>query len=177
MTGVAVPLVGSSSSGLRRLAWTLLVCAALGFCAFGGWTYWYARSGGSSLGQQRDDVVAAAREEIATLNTVDAGDLDFSVQHWISASTGTFHDGMVATSAQTKAQLAAAGSSAVGTVTDVAVTQLDLGAGTASVIATVHVAVTSKSGVQSAKRQRFDATLSHTPTGWKLTALTSVAAP
>jgi Mce-associated membrane protein len=57
----------------------------------------------------------------------------------------------------------------VGTVTDLAVTELDTHAGTAQVIATVQVKFGS-----SSERKRFTAVLARTGAQWKLSSLTAV---
>ena len=75
-----------------------------------------------------------------------------------------------ATSAQNRQKVAQAQVAAAGTVTDLAVTELDTRAGTAQVIATVQVDL----GTRGTQRKRFTAVLARTGKDWKLTSLTAV---
>jgi Mce-associated membrane protein len=68
------------------------------------------------------------------------------------------------------------GTSTRGEVTAAAVTELDTRAGTAKLIATVEVHLTPPAGTPTTDRKRFEADLSRTGDGWKLSALTAVPA-
>lgn len=81
---------------------------------------------------------------------------------------------MAGTHTADAATLRQSGTSTRGTVTDAAVTELDTRAGTAKLIATVQVQVTPAAGAATTDRKRFEAGLSRTAGGWKLTALTAV---
>jgi Mce-associated membrane protein len=83
---------------------------------------------------------------------------------------------MAGTHTADAATLKQSGTSTRGTVTDAAVTELDTRAGTAKLIATVQVRVTPATGTATTDRKRFEAGLSRTADGWKLTALTAVPA-
>ncbi|MDN3357840.1 hypothetical protein [Actinomadura sp. DC4] len=155
----------------RRLLGAVLVVAAVAFCAWSGWSYRQSTHSSSvRFAQARDDVQRAGRQEIATLNTLDPRQGDAGLNRWLDASTGALHDELRRTSAQNRQQAAQAHTSAEGTVTDLAVTELDTRAGTAQVIATVQV----KLATAGTERKRFTAVLARTKAGWKLTSLTAV---
>lgn len=145
--------------------------AAAVFCGWSAWSYHQsARSEPKRFAAARDQVQRAGRQEIATLNTLDPRLSDAGLGRWLDASTGALRDELRRTSAQDRRQAAQAQVSAVGTVTDLAVTELDTRAGTAQVIATVQVDL----GSRGTERKRFTAVLARTPSGWKLSALTAV---
>jgi Mce-associated membrane protein len=156
---------------MRRFVGAFLVVAALAFCAWSGWSYRQSvHSSSVRFAQARDDVQRAGRREIATLNTLDPRQSDAGLSRWLDASAGALHDELRRTSAKNRQQAAQARTSAEGTVTDLAVTELDPRAGTAQVIATVQVRL----GTTGTERKRFTAVLARTGQGWKLTSLTAV---
>jgi Mce-associated membrane protein len=144
-------------------------------CALSAWSYADTR-GDPALryAKARDTVLAAGQRDITRLNTVDAGHLDRDLGQWLDATTGPLHDQLSRTHTADAAALRQSGTSTRGTVTDAAVTELDTRAGTAKVIATVQVQVVPRSGTATTDRKRFEAGLSRTAGGWKLTALTAV---
>ncbi len=138
---------------------------------------WYAqtRSDGSlAYAKARDTVLATARQDLAALNSVDASSVDAGLRQWLDATTGPLHDQLQRTGPADAGALRQAGTSATGTVTAAAVTELDTRAGTARLIATVQVALTPRTGAPTTDRKRFEAGLARTPGGWKVTALTAV---
>jgi Mce-associated membrane protein len=166
-------------SGLKNrrtaLAWGTAWAVAVVLLALSAWSYAGAR-GDDSLryAKARDSVLTAGQRGIARLNTVDTGHLDRDLGAWLDATTGPLHDQMTRTHTSDAASLKESGTSTRGAVTDAAVTELDTRAGTAKVIATVQVTVTPPSGTATTDRKRFEAGLSRTAGGWKLTALTAV---
>ncbi len=158
---------------MRRLAGLVLVFVAAAFCGWSGWSYWESgHSDSVRFARARDQVALAGRQEIATLNTLDPRQSDAGLRRWMDASTGRLRDELRRTSAENKQKIQQARVAAVGTVTDLAVTELDERAGTAQVIATVQV----KLGDADPGRKRFTAVLARTGGDWKLTSLTSVPA-
>ncbi|WP_433888987.1 hypothetical protein [Streptomyces sp. CA-111067] len=155
--------------------WVAVVVVAAVFCGLSGWSYADTRGdGGLRYAKARDAVLAAGQRDIAQLNTVDTGHLDRDLGQWLDVTTGPLHDQMSRTHKADESSLKASGTSTRGTVTDAAVTELDTRAGTAKVIATVQVRVTPGGGAATTDRKRFEAGLSRTGDGWKLTALTAV---
>lgn len=159
------------SAVLWGTAW--LVAALV--CALGAWSYAGTRGDGTlSYAKARDAVLADGQRDITRLNTVDNAHLDRDLAAWLDATTGPLHDRMSRTHTADTATLKQSGTSTRGTVTDAAVTELDTRAGTAKLIATVRVRVVPRGGAATTDRKRFEAGLSRTPDGWKLTALTAV---
>lgn len=156
---------------MRRLvAFGALVASAV-FCAWSGWSYHQdAHSSSVRFAAARDQVQRAGRQEIATLNTLDPRQGDAGLGRWLDASTGALRDELRRTSAQNRQKVTQAQVTATGTVTDLAVTELDTRAGTAQVIATVQVDL----GSRGTARKRFTAVLARTPSGWKLSSLTAL---
>lgn len=157
------------------LVWTAGWTVAALLLGLAAWSY-AATRGDDALrfGKARDAALAAGRQDIARLNTVDAAHLDRDLGLWLDATTGPLHDQLTRTHSADTDQLKASGTSTRGTVTDAAVTELDTRAGTAKVIATVQVRVTPRDGTATTDRKRFEAGLSRTGGSWKLTALTAV---
>lgn len=156
-----------------RLGWLrwLLVAAAVLFCGWSAWSYRQSTHSSSvRFAAARDEVRRAGRQEIATLNTLDPQARDAGLDRWLDASTGALRDELRRTSAQDRQRAAQAHTAAEGTVTDLAVTELDARAGTAQVIATVQVRL----GASDVERKRFTAVLTRTGAGWKLSSLTAV---
>lgn len=159
---------------LWRIGWITLAVVA-GFAVWSGFSWWHTEHGdAASTARTRDDVLRAGTQEIAALNTMDATHLDKGLQLWQSASTGLLRDQLRSTEAQSRKQIQQAGSSAVGRVTDAAVTQLNQQAGTAEMIAAVDIAVTPWSGSTTTDRNRYRAGLTRTTAGWKLSSLTAI---
>ncbi|WP_327291433.1 hypothetical protein [Streptomyces sp. NBC_01198] len=152
-------------------AWTVAVVV----CALGAWSYADTRGDDVlSYGKVRDAALADGQRDIARLSTVDAAHADSDLGQWLAVTAGPLHDRMAGTHSADAATLKQSGTSTRGSVTDAAVTELDTRAGTAKLIATVQVTVTPATGAATTDRKRFEAGLSRTADGWKLTALTAV---
>lgn len=149
------------------------LAVALAFCGTGAWTYAQARTDdGLAFGRQRDDALAQGRDHIAVLTTLDASTREHAeagIKAWRDASTGPLHTELSATRAAT-------GASARSTVTEAAVTALDVRAGTAKLIATVRVDVTPEGTAKATSdRKRLEAVLERTGGAtWKVRALSAV---
>jgi len=154
----------------------VVVAGALVFAGWSAVSYWQTRHDATlSFATARDQVRRAAREEIAALNTIDAQHPDAGLRSWLDASTGRLHDDFQRSNAQNREKVQQSGTRVEGTVTDLAVTDLDDRAGNAGVIATVALKMTSATGGPAGTdRKRFTATLARTSGGWKLKTLTAV---
>lgn len=158
-----------------RVAWAAAWTAAAVVCALGVWSYADTSGDGAlSYGKARDAALADGTRDIARLNTVDAAHAAADLDQWLTATTGPLHDRLSSTHTADTTTVEQSGTSTRGKVTDAAVTELDTRAGTAKLIATVEVQVTPASGTATTDRKRFEAGLSRTGDGWKLTALTAV---
>ncbi|MFC8449192.1 hypothetical protein [Kitasatospora sp. NPDC057223] len=161
---------------LRHTArWAVLIAAAL-FCALAARSYAQARADDTvAHARARDTVRSVGGQEITRLNSVDTQHIDDWLRQRLDATAGPLHDQMQRTTDADRTALQQSGASARGTVTDSAVTALDLRAGTAKLIATVEVQVTPKAGgAPSTDRKRFEAGLERTPSGWRITTLSAV---
>jgi Mce-associated membrane protein len=159
------------STAVWAAAWALAVL----LCALGAGSYAGARTDGElGYAKARDDVLAAGRQDITHLNTVDAAHADRDLRQWLDATTGPLHTHLTRTHATDLTSLKQSGTSTRATVTDAAVTELDTRAGTAKVIATLRILLTPRTGPPTTDRKRFDADLARTRQGWRLTALTAV---
>jgi Mce-associated membrane protein len=159
----------------------VLVLAAVAFCGWSGWSYLESRHDPSvQFAAARDQVVRAGRQEIAVLNTLDPRSSDDGLRRWLDVSAGPLHDELQRDATENKRKIEQARTGARGTVTDLAVTELDARAGTAQVIATVEVRLDGTdlapgmAAAAPAGRKRFSAVLSRTGRGWKLTSLAAV---
>ncbi|MEW1614985.1 MULTISPECIES: hypothetical protein [unclassified Streptomyces] len=159
--------------------WALLLAAAL-VCSLGAWSYAQARGDRTlSYAQARDAALAQGKRHLATLNSLDGKDatsVSTGLRAWRDSSTGPLHDQLKRTSAADAKTLTTAGDTAEGEVTSAALTALDDRTGTAELIATVDVQVTPRTGAPGTQRKRFTATLARTGDGWKVKALTAMAA-
>ncbi|MFG1806428.1 hypothetical protein [Streptomyces sp. NPDC049040] len=159
----------------RVAGWVAAWTVAAVVCALGAWSYTGTRGDDAlNYGKARDTALSDGQRDIALLNTVDAAHAEADLGRWLTATTGPLHDRLAGTHTADAATLKQSGTSTRGTVTDAAVTELDTRAGTAKLIATVEVRVTPAAGTATTDRKRFEAGLSRTAGGWKLTALTAV---
>jgi Mce-associated membrane protein len=160
----------------RRRAWQAgwaLLAVTTGFAGWSGWWYWQGGHGGAvAAGRLRDQVLQAATQEIADLNTVNDKRVAAWEARWLADTTGAEYDQVLRTDAAARAQIEKVGTSARGTVTGAAVTRLSPQAGTAQVIAVVRVQQTADSGGVSTVSNRYVADLTRTGAGWKVSLLT-----
>ncbi|WP_411292697.1 hypothetical protein [Streptomyces sp. SDr-06] len=159
----------SGGPRLRRSLVAVALTASAAFCACAGWTYLAARNDSTlAYAAARDAALTAGRSRIAALSTLDAAHPDAALRSWLDASTGPLHDELRRTGAGKPT------TSARGSVTDAAVTELDDRSGTAKLIATVQVQLTPAGGATTTDRKRFEAALERTASGWKVKALGAV---
>jgi Mce-associated membrane protein len=152
----------------------LVVLAAL-FAAWGGWSWWSAAHDDSRLfALDRQAVTQAAQHDIATLNTLDYRKIDDGLRAWLAVSTGPLHDQLAQTGQDSRKQLEQAKTVTTAQVVDTAVTELDQRAGAAKLIAAVQLDVTPEGGPKTSKRTRFQAGLTRTDAGWRVSQLAPV---
>jgi Mce-associated membrane protein len=152
-----------------------VVAAALVFAGWGGWTWFQAGNDDAiAYANARDEVLAVARTQVATLTTLDAHDVDGGIDKWLAVSTGGLRDELAATDAKTRKALTDQGTVATGRVLDAAVSELDTRAGTAKLLVSVEISTAKGDSPPVAKRNRFVAGMSRVDGGWKLSALDQV---
>ncbi|GGU23004.1 hypothetical protein [Streptomyces lavendofoliae] len=160
------------AAGQARLGWWAAVAVAALLCGLAGWSCVRAAGDGTrAFAEERDDVLAAGRDHVARLSSVDAADPGAARARWLDATTGDLHARLKGTDPRK----GTGGASTRATVTDAALTALDDRAGTAELIATVSVETTPAAGRPGGTdRKRLEAALVRTGGGWKVTALTAV---
>lgn len=158
------------------VAWVAVV-VAVAFAGWSGWSWW--RTGHNddvAMARDRDRVLAAGTREIATLHTVDYRTVDTGLNRWLAATTGQLNTELSRDMAASRTQLTRQGATTSGTVTAAAVTAVDRHAGTAQLIATVTIRVSRVGAKPSTDRNRYQATLARTPSGWKISTLIALPA-
>lgn len=159
------------------LPWLVLVVAVV-VAALGGRSWWAAEhDDGLHRAAERDAVLVAARTHVATLTTMDSGDVGGGLEAWGAATTGMLHDQMTGIDEGSREMLDALGTTSVGRVVDAGVLELD--GATATVLVTVEVTVTDTgddaAGEPTVKRNRFAADLREVDGTWLLENLQQVA--
>lgn len=167
---------GATRGGSRRLLWAGLALALV--IGVSGGLAWFsaANDDEADLARDRDAALVAAKQNIATLNTLDYRDVGQGIDAWLAATTGTLHDQFAAVSEDDQKLLADQKKVSTGKVVGAAV--LDVDAGTARVIASVEVTVADGddlSAEPAVKRNRFSADLEKEDGTWKLASLEQVA--
>lgn len=157
--------------------WAALLVAVL-ICALGGWSYAQARGDDTlAYAKARDAALTDGKRHLTRLTSLDgsdAGSVKTGLTGWLDASTGPLHEQLERTRSKDAGELTKSGATARGKVTEAALTALDERAGTASLIATVDVEVSPRTGKGGTQRKRFEATLARTGDGWKVEALTAI---
>jgi Mce-associated membrane protein len=158
---------------IQKVFAIVLVAVAAVFAGWAGWHWVSASNDAGAYASTRQEVLEVGEQGIANLTTLDYKRVDEGLDRWLQSATGTLRDSLAQGRDDSRKQLEAGKSTTVGKVTDAAVT--DLEAGTAQVIAAVEITVTPEGGSPVVKRNRFEAGLSHTDSGWKLSSLRAVA--
>lgn len=171
------PAVGVPEAPRRRRLLSAVVLVTALVMASGLVAWWRAdHDAEANRAAVRDVVLIAATTDIETMNTLDYRHVDAGLARWSAVTTGTLHDQLTQVSAQDRALLAQQQKISTGKVVDAAV--VDLGDGTATVIASVEVTVrdgSNASAQPTLKRNRFTADLVDVGGTWKLETLDQVA--
>lgn len=169
------PEAAAASGGSRAPLVTAVVAVVAGLIlAVVGTAVFLNRGTGDSRAKVRDTVLRVAQQDIVVLNTMDYRDVDAGLQRWADASTGDLHQQLVSGRAKAKRYLENAQDVTTAQVKDAAITTLDANDGTASVIASVYLTVTPKSGKPQVNRERLLAELTRVGSQWKLSSLGQV---
>lgn len=161
-----------------RRHWPLLLLVVGVVVLVSGLVAWRTTVGDEQLQRAavRDEVVAAATEQIATLNSLDYRDVDAGLQAWADATTGTLHDQLVQAGEQDRQLLVDQQKISEAEVLEAAVLELD--DDTATVVAAVEVSIrdgATPDAEPELKRNRFSAQLVRTDGEWRLEDLGQVA--
>lgn len=166
----------SRPGGGRRLLWAGLALALV--VGVSGGLAWLSAASDeqADLARDRDAALVAAKQNVATLNTLDYRDVGAGIDAWLDVTTGTLHDQFAAVTEEDQKLLADQKKVSTGKVVGAAV--LDVDARTARVIASVEVTVADGddlSAEPAVKRNRFSADLEKEGDTWKLASLEQVA--
>jgi Mce-associated membrane protein len=151
----------------------VLVVVAAAFAGWAAWSWSRTASAEGAYADTRQEVLRVGEQGIANLTTLDYQRIDEGLDRWLESSTGALRDSLLQGRDDSRKQLEAGKSTTVGKVVDAAVTELDQNS--AQVIAAVEITVTPADGSPTVKRNRFEAGLDRTESGWKLSSLRSVA--
>jgi Mce-associated membrane protein len=158
-----------------RLIATGVLLAALVFAGWSGWS-WSTAADDDALAtaRARDEALAAGREQVAVLTSLDYHRVDEGVARWLDASTGALRDELARTDESTKNSVREDATVATGAVLDAALSELDARAGTAKMLASVEITLAKEGSAPTSARNRFVAQLTRTDAGWKLSSLDQI---
>jgi Mce-associated membrane protein len=161
----------AAADPLRATSIAVTVIAALCAAWFGGSWLIAANSGSPAYSQTRDTVLEAAEQEVVNLNTLNYHHARQDLQLWLASSTASLRSGL-AQNLQQEAQITEHDKLITNaTILDGAVTRLDTGEGTASVMVALTFTVTVSGGPPATKFQSELGQLTKTSSGWKLSSL------
>jgi Mce-associated membrane protein len=161
------PVAAEPSRRRRRLITGAVVLALLiGLIAWGGWQDLQARR--AEL--VREQMIAAAREGLLALTTIDHSEIDRDVQRILDASTGAFRDDFDQRAEPFKAAARKAQSTSVGTINEAGIENVD---GDSAHVLVALTVMTSNSGVpeRQPKSWRTRATVTRVDDGFKVAAV------
>jgi Mce-associated membrane protein len=149
-----------------------LTVAATGFAGWGSWS-WYtaAHDDSAAYAKQRDEALAAGEQAVQNMNTLDHRDLKRGLDTWEESATGELRKQLTDGRGEFEKQIQQAKTVTSAKVLSGAVTELDDRAGRASVMVALRITVTAPKGKPAQKESRMLGELTHTPDGWKLSAL------
>ncbi|QKG27085.1 hypothetical protein [Actinomadura verrucosospora] len=160
----------------RRTITTAALVAVTAAALFAGAATWRYVGRDDTAGREaalRDQVAAAATQDVINLNTLDYRTTAADLDRWQNSATGTLYAQITSGRAQLEAEAAKDKTVSTAAVLAVAVTEFDRRAGKAAVLATVRVTVTKSGGTGGAAISRLIGQLSRTPAGWKMSTLSS----
>lgn len=143
-----------------------------------GWsgTMWLraANDDGLAIAGGRDAALAAGREQVATLNSLDHNRVDEDIARWQEVTTGALRDELARTDDETRKTLRDHATVTNGKVLDAGVSEYDERAGTARMLVSLEITVARGGAAPATNRNRFTAALARTDAGWKVSALDQV---
>jgi Mce-associated membrane protein len=161
---------------VRALA-ALVALAAVAALFFGGAWLLALNDDGLELAAEREAVLVDARQIAINLNTLDYRNVGPGLDEWERSSTGTLLDEFRANRAEYEQVVAQTKRATAATVMDAAVSELDVRAGTAHVLAAVDVEVRPEGQAPTMTRQRLELEMTRTDQGWKASRLALVRTP
>ena len=152
----------------------LVVAAVLSVLAalFSGWTWWRAASDDSfARGRERDAVLAAAGPELVTLNTIDYRSAGADVDRWIAATTGQYGKDLSGDRQLQIDRASTARTVSSASLVQAAVTEIDVAAGSARLLAVLDVRVSTGGAAATPRLNRLTVDVSRSPDGWKISGV------
>jgi Mce-associated membrane protein len=158
------PLVATSAG---------LLAVAVLFAAWAG-VSWLTAPRASAAAQARDEALREGEQAVLNFNTLNYRTVGQGVRLWEQSSTGALHSEIAAGQSAFEQQITQAKSVTTAKILDAALTRLNVGAGTASIIVAMQITVTPAHGAAATKQSRQEGVLTRTPSGWKLSSLEQV---
>lgn len=160
-----------------RVLAALVALAAVAALIFG--VRWSAALGDDDLelATTRDTVLLAAQQAAINLNSLDFAAVDAGLDLWEQTSTGPLLEEFRSNRAEYGRVVADSRRASEASVTDAAVAELDIRAGTARVIVGLDVLVRPEGQDPIVTRQRLQLEMTRTEEGWKASRLAPVRAP
>jgi Mce-associated membrane protein len=153
----------------------VLAILAAGFAAWSAWSLYRASNASPPASAQlRNQVLQAGEQAVQNFNTLDYHKIAAGLALWEQSSTGPLHAEVSAGRTQFTQQIEQTKTVTTARILDGALTALNPGAGTASIMVAVQITVTPASGSPVTKQSRLLGTLTRTSAGWKLSALGQV---
>lgn len=157
---------------LLMTASALLAVAVL-FAAWAGWS-WLTAPRAPASAAARDSALREGEQAVLNFNTLDYRTVNQGLNLWEQSSTGALHSQIAAGRSAFAKQIRQAKSVTTAKILDAALTSLNAGKGTASIIVAIQLTVTPAKGSASTKQSRQEGVLTRTPSGWKLSSLEQV---
>ena len=137
--------------------------------AFSGWSWWRAATDDASArGRERDAVLAAAGPSLVALNTIDYRTAAADVDRWIAATTGQYGKDLSGDRQLQIDRATTARTVSSASLVQAAVTEIDVTAGSARLLAVLDVRISSGGSPPTPKLNRLTVDVSRSASGWKI---------
>ncbi len=147
----------------------ILAVVAVLVAAFAGWSWWHAASDDSlARGRARDAVLAAAGPELVTLNTIDYRNAGADVDRWIAATTGQYGKDLTGDRQLQIDRASTARTVSTASLVEAAVTEIDVSAGSARLLAVLDVRVSTSGSPAAARMSRLTVDVTRSGADWKI---------
>ncbi|MFC4942698.1 hypothetical protein [Pseudonocardia sp. GCM10023141] len=160
-----------------RVLSVLVALAAVVALVFGVLWVMALNSTDLEMAATRDTVLLDAQQAAINLNSLDATKVDAGLDLWEQTSTGPLLDEFKKNRADYAKVVSDSKRVTKATVTDAAVSQLDVRTGVARVLVGLDVQVTPEGQQPVVTRQRLQLEMTRTDAGWKASRLSPVRAP
>jgi Mce-associated membrane protein len=155
----------------------LVVLAAVAALFFGARWVFALNDDGLELAAERDTVLVDAQQAAINLNSLDYTNVGPGLDLWEQTSTGTLLDEFRANRADYEKIVTDSERVTTATVTDAAVAELDIRAGTARTLVGLDVEVRPDGQDPVVTRQRLQLEMTRTDQGWKASRVAPVRGP